>query len=107
MELKGDWEVCRNDEQAPGEVAVPMKDMPKNPVWKAIAVPSDKDAWAKLPKPVSGGDGKLPNWAKAFVPHLPRTAAAMLELDLAHRTKSPLDPALRAKMRWVVATAKA
>jgi hypothetical protein len=27
----------------------------------------------------------------------------MLELDLAHRTRSPLDPALRAKMRWMVA----
>jgi alkylhydroperoxidase family enzyme len=29
----------------------------------------------------------------------------MLELDLAQRTKSPLDPALRAKMRWVIAHA--
>lgn len=43
VSLAGAWEVCRNDEQAPGEVAVPMKDMPKNPIWKAIAVPSDKN----------------------------------------------------------------
>lgn len=37
--------------------------------------------------------------------HLPRTAAAMLELDFAQRTKSPIDPVLRAKMRWVIADA--
>ena len=29
----------------------------------------------------------------------------MLELDLAHRTKSPLDPGLRSKLRWVIARA--
>ena len=29
----------------------------------------------------------------------------MLELDHAQRTKSPLDPVLRAKMRWVIAHA--
>jgi alkylhydroperoxidase family enzyme len=36
---------------------------------------------------------------------LPRTTAAMLELDLAQRTRSPLDAILRAKMRWVIANA--
>ena len=36
---------------------------------------------------------------------LPRTAAAMLDLDRAQRTRSPLDPVLRAKMRWVIAHA--
>ena len=42
--LKGDWEVCRNDEQAPPfDVAVPMTDFPEKPSWKAIAVPSDKN----------------------------------------------------------------
>jgi len=42
--LKGDWEVCRNDEQTPPfDVAIPMKDFPEKPVWKAIAVPSDKN----------------------------------------------------------------
>jgi hypothetical protein len=29
----------------------------------------------------------------------------MLELDFAQRTKSPLDPSLRAKMRWATAQA--
>ena len=70
-----------------------------------VPLPSDKDTWAKLPKVEAGGDGPLPNWVKAVAGHLPRTAAAMLVLDEAHRTKSPLDPALRAKMRWAVARA--
>lgn len=41
--LKGDWEVCRNDEQTPpADVAIPMNDMPAEPKWRALAVPSDK-----------------------------------------------------------------
>ncbi|WP_020472650.1 deiodinase family protein [Zavarzinella formosa] len=70
-----------------------------------VPLPTDKETWTKLPKADVGAGTSLPNWAKAVVGHLPRTAAAMLELDLVHRTKSPLDPALRAKMRWVVANA--
>ena len=36
---------------------------------------------------------------------MPRTTAAMLDLDLIHRTRSPLGPLLRGKMRWVAAQA--
>jgi hypothetical protein len=36
---------------------------------------------------------------------LPRTTAIILELDDLHRTKNPLDPKLRAMVRWVVADA--
>jgi hypothetical protein len=36
---------------------------------------------------------------------MPRTAAAFLELDWAHRTKSPVEPGLRAAMRYVAAQA--
>jgi alkylhydroperoxidase family enzyme len=36
---------------------------------------------------------------------LPRSTAAFLQLDLAQRTKSPVDPGLRAAMRWVAAHA--
>ena len=67
--------------------------------------PADAEVWKRLPPTVSGGDGPLPNWARAVSARLPRTAAAMLELDLAQRTRSPLDPALRAKLRWVIARA--
>ncbi len=66
---------------------------------------SDAEAWAKMPKAEAGGGGPLPNWAKAVATHLPRTAAAMLVLDRAQRVNSPLDPDLRAKMRWVIAKA--
>jgi beta-galactosidase len=40
--LNGQWEVCRCDEQLPGETAAPIKDFPAQPHWKAIAVPGDK-----------------------------------------------------------------
>lgn len=66
---------------------------------------SDAEAWKKMPPTVSGGGQPLPNWVKAVAPQLPRTAAAMLQLDHAQRTKSSLDPILRAKMRWVIAHA--
>ena len=36
---------------------------------------------------------------------LPRSTAAFLQLDFAQRTKSPVDPKLRAAMRWVAAHA--
>ena len=43
VELTGIWEVARLDEQLPGEVAEPIKDMPADVVWKAIPIPSDKN----------------------------------------------------------------
>lgn len=66
---------------------------------------SETDAWNRMPAPLSGAGQALPNWARAVAEWLPRTAAAMLQLDRAHRTQSPLDPVLRGKMRWVIARA--
>ncbi len=40
--LKGVWQICRDDEQLPGEVAAPVPAVPAKTVWKAIAVPGDK-----------------------------------------------------------------
>ena len=37
------WEVCRHDEQLPGEVAAPITDFPAAPRWTAIDVPGDKN----------------------------------------------------------------
>ena len=71
----------------------------------AVAPLTDEACWKRMPAAVEGGGVPLPNWAKAVAVHLPRTAAAMLELDLAQRTRSPLDPKLRAKMRWAIAHA--
>jgi alkylhydroperoxidase family enzyme len=73
------------------------------PTGPAVTLLSDEACWKRMPTTVSGGGQPLPNWAKAVAVHLPRTAAAMLELDLAQRTQSPLDPKLRARMRWVIA----
>jgi len=77
------------------------------PASKEAIVPllTTEECWKRLPDTVSGGGQPLPNWVRGIAGQLPRTAAAMLQLDLAQRTKSPLDPALRAKMRWVVAHA--
>ena len=66
---------------------------------------SDEQAWALLPKAVAGAGRPLPTWARMTARSLPRTTAALLELDLAQRTRSPLDPKLRAAMRWVAAHA--
>jgi alkylhydroperoxidase family enzyme len=63
----------------------------------------DQACWKAMPAVASGGGGPLPSWVKGVAAHLPRTAAAMLELDLAQRTRSPLDPKIRAAMRWVIA----
>ena len=68
-----------------------------------VALLSDEEAWKRMPPAASGSGGPLPSWAKAVAARLPRTAAAMLELDFAQRTKSPLPADLRAKMRWVIA----
>ena len=73
---------------------------------KALVAPlTDQDAWARLPQAVEGSGRSLPSWARMLSRSLPKTTAALLELDFAQRTKSPLDPKLRAAMRWVAAQA--
>jgi alkylhydroperoxidase family enzyme/thiol-disulfide isomerase/thioredoxin len=73
--------------------------------WNAWERVSDDQAWAMLPALASGEKQPLPNWIKPVVIQMPRTAAAMLELDKAFRDSGPLDAALRAKLRWTVAHA--
>lgn len=43
VKLGGIWEIARDDEQAPGEVAEPIGEPPTNLVWRAIPVPGDKN----------------------------------------------------------------
>lgn len=76
-------------------------------VWGLVAprAKADDAVWKQLPETVGEKAGRLPNWAKQFAGPLPRTTAAMLELDWIQRTKSPLDPKLRAKIRWAAARA--
>src|SRR5262245_14948506 len=81
-------------------VAAPLRaDGPRVPLL------SDAEAWRRLPEATEGAGKPLPAWARALAGALPRTTAAVLELDYLQRARSPLGPALRAKMRWVAARA--
>jgi alkylhydroperoxidase family enzyme len=66
---------------------------------------TDAEAWKKLPAAEEGYGQPLPAWARVLAGSLPKTAAAMIELDHAQRAESPLPPRLRAKLRWVAARA--
>jgi alkylhydroperoxidase family enzyme len=68
-----------------------------------IPILSHMAAWKKLPPTEKAKDQPLPVWARALCGTLPRTTAALLELDYLHREKNPLEPRLRAKIRWVAA----
>jgi alkylhydroperoxidase family enzyme len=81
------------------------EDEPRHDRQARVPLPDDAEAWALLPKAERGAGGPLPGWARALARPLPRTTAAMLELDRLQRTRSPLGPALRGKMRWVAADA--
>ena len=66
---------------------------------------TDADAWERLPDTEGSRGGPLPAWAQSLAGVLPRTTAATLELDYVQRACSPLDPALRAAVRWAAARA--
>ena len=75
---------------------------PREAVRSVFPLLSDEESWRKLPPTEgAGGRGALPSWARAMAGAMPRTTAAMLRLDLLHRTRNPLGPMLRGKMRWV------
>jgi hypothetical protein len=70
-----------------------------------LPVLTNDEAWGRLPAARHEVSQPLPAWAKATAAALPRTTAAVLELDYLHRAASPIEPRLRAKMRWVAAHA--
>ncbi|HUY89483.1 MAG TPA: hypothetical protein VMV10_12180 [Pirellulales bacterium] len=65
----------------------------------------DVSAWDRLPPLEQGQRQPLPAWARMLADSLPRTTAAMLQLDAMHRQRSPLGAALAAKVRWTAAKA--
>lgn len=67
----------------------------------ALPVVADADAWKQLPRK----SPPLPVWARTLVGPLPKTTAAMLELDRLHRDGNPLGAVLAAKLRWAAADA--
>jgi len=70
-----------------------------------LPIPTDAEVWPLLPPIEEGGGQSLPAWIRALAPTLPKTAAAMIDLDYAQRAESPLPPRLRARLRWVAAHA--
>lgn len=66
---------------------------------------SDEETWRCLPAGGPNRGGPLPAWARALARTLPRTTAAMLELDHAFRTSDALEPRLAAAVRLAVARA--
>jgi alkylhydroperoxidase family enzyme len=70
-----------------------------------VPVLTDEAAWQKLPPTEEGRGQRLPVWIRALADTLPKTAAAMIELDYAQRVDNPLPPRLRAKLRWMAADA--
>jgi alkylhydroperoxidase family enzyme len=65
----------------------------------------DAEAWKRLPAAEKGAGQPLPLWARTLAATLPETTAALLELDYLQRARRPLDPRLRASMRWMAARA--
>lgn len=65
----------------------------------------EAEAWARLPDRTAGEPGQLPAWARVLARTLPRTTAAMLELDYQHRAGSQLGLDLRGLIRWAAARA--
>jgi alkylhydroperoxidase family enzyme len=87
--------------------APPKLDANIQGTWSKPAVPMlDLAAtWEKLPPITTPRGGPLPHWARMLAHALPNTTAAMLEFDRVHRLESPLDPKLRARLRWHIANA--
>lgn len=70
-----------------------------------LAALDDEQAWSRLPPLEQGERQPLPVWARMLADSLPRTTAAMLELDALHRAHSPLGAVLAGMARWTVAEA--
>lgn len=66
---------------------------------------NDEQTWSRLPPLDRGERQPLPVWARMLADSLPRTTAAMLELDALHRAHSPLGAVLAAKVRRAIAEA--
>jgi hypothetical protein len=82
---------------APAAVAADSADL--------VEVLSDDQAWSRLPPLENGEHQPLPAWARMLADSLPRTTAAMLEIDALHRAHNPLGIRLAGKVRWTIAQA--
>jgi alkylhydroperoxidase family enzyme len=78
---------------------------PNEGVKNLFPLLSDEECWSILAPTEEEAGPALPSWARAMAGAMPRTTAAMMQLDFVHRTRSPLGPMLRGKMRWVAGQA--
>ena len=60
--------------------------------------PSSETCWETMPQSADGAKPPLPSWIRMVAREMPKTAAAFLELDYAHRVLGPVDRKLRAAM---------
>jgi alkylhydroperoxidase family enzyme len=86
--------ICWNLGMAAEEPRTPMG-------W--VAPLTDAEAWDLLPKADTGQGSPLPSWARMLVRQMPRTTAALLELDYAQRTAGPIPAVERSAMRYIAA----
>jgi alkylhydroperoxidase family enzyme len=84
--------------------AAPPREGSNGAVVLGFAPLSNEETWKRLPVEKRTGE-PLPSWARSLAGPMPLLTANLLRLDYIHRAHSPLDPALRARMRWVTAHA--
>ena len=68
-------------------------------------VASNAAAWEYLPEATEGQGELLPSWARILARSLPRTVAAMLELDRDSTYGEYARSSITRKIRWVAARA--
>jgi hypothetical protein len=88
-----------------GRAAEPSAAASPSDATAYVPLPSSEEAWRFLPRAEKGSGQPLPSWARAMARSLPRTTVALLDLDRIQRTRSPLGPLLRGRMRWIAARA--
>ncbi|MFO0891698.1 MAG: hypothetical protein U0790_21455 [Isosphaeraceae bacterium] len=88
-------------EGPPGRASSPAENRPA----AALASADDREPGSTSRRPSAAPVGPAGLGTRALAGPLPRTTAAMLELDWLHRATNPIGPMLRAAMRWVAADA--
>ncbi len=89
----------------PGVMLMHKSELLANDRVELANIQSNEAAWQALPELIVGASAPLPTWARMLATRLPLSTAALLELDFAQRTKSPVATDLRAAMRFIVAQA--
>jgi alkylhydroperoxidase family enzyme len=85
---------CAMAANKPSQAAAP-------PAQQRFSMLGQEETWNRLPRATP----RLPNWARALAPSMPKTTAAMLQLDYLHRAKNPLGKVQASKLRWIAADA--